>query len=379
MELSSEFQREGASAVSDPCRLFSEKGEHKVFVDSDSEEGAPPTLRTLDDPPQRNARRFVRRKEVEARRFSGKENIEEYLLQFELTSRRNGWVDDEKAAALLCALDGSARGILAEFDDPVAASYNDVKQALLRRFGPTRLVEVHEQALAQLRLAKGQSIRELSQEVQRLVKQAYPDVVGPPRDRFAVKHLLNAIHDKDTVFYIREKDPADITEACTLYERYTALVGEDHSSRRTNIRGVNDARSDSPSSVDTSALQRQVTEAIERMTNATNQQLQNLTDAMAQLKPPAVAETVRPPPSSQSRAADARPPPAFVPRKPCPRCGQLGHWARDCTQGQRQPSPTDACFRCGQPGHRQRECMNSLNTYGPMPAPSVGPRPPHRP
>jgi len=73
-------------------------------------------------------------------------------------------------------LDGPAREILAELDDPISANYDDVKQALLRRLGPTKLIEVHEQAHAQLRLTKGQSIRELSQEVQRLIKKVYPDV-----------------------------------------------------------------------------------------------------------------------------------------------------------------------------------------------------------
>ena len=298
------------------------------------------------------------------------------MLQFELTARRNGWGNDEKSTALLCALDGSARGIISEFDDPASVSYIQVKQALLRRFGPTQLVEVHEQALAQLRLQKGQNIRELAQEVQRLVKQAYPDILGPPRERLAVKHLINAVHDKDTVFYMREKNPRDVTEACTLYERYSALSSEETGNRRNNVKGVSDARPESQAKAqaDMAALQRQVTEAIERMSTATNSQLQKLTDAMTKLSTPAPPGRTEPSPSSQPRPADVRPQPQ-LPRRPCPRCGQPGHWARDCPVAPRQPSLTDACFRCGQPGHRQRECPVPLNTYGPTPAPSVGPRP----
>ena len=142
-------------------------------ADAASDTGRPSTLHTLEDPPRR-----VKRREVEARRYSGKENVEDYLLQFQLTSLRNGWGETEKSAALLCALDGPARGILAEFDDPITASFANIKQALLRRFGPTQLVEVHEQALSQLRFAKGQNIRELAHEVQKLIKLAYPDIIG---------------------------------------------------------------------------------------------------------------------------------------------------------------------------------------------------------
>jgi len=51
---------------------------------------------------------------------------------------------------------------LAKFDDSLKTRYSEVKQALLRRFGPTELAEVHEQALAQVRLEKRQNIRELA-------------------------------------------------------------------------------------------------------------------------------------------------------------------------------------------------------------------------
>jgi len=111
---------------------------HDNHVEAESLIEPPSTLHTMDDPPQQ---RHIRRKEVEARHF------------------------------------------------------DDVKQALLRRLGPTKLIEVHEQAHAQLRLTKGQSIRELSQEVQRLIKKVYPDVNGSAQDRLAVKSLLQAVPD----------------------------------------------------------------------------------------------------------------------------------------------------------------------------------------
>jgi len=208
--------------------------------------------------------------------------------------------------------------------------------------------------------------------VQRLVKEVYPDIFGPPRECLAVKHLLQAIHDKDATFYIRDKSPASLTKTCTLYERYTALT----SVSRTGVRGVND---ENPR-IDTSALQKQVSEAIERMTAATTQQLQRLTAAMDSLKPAIAPPPAPARPSSQPRLADAaplqpsQPPPPSVLRKPCPRCGQTGHWARDCIQPAQQPPPTGGCFHCGQPGHQSRECATSLNHRGPTPAPNVGPR-----
>lgn len=363
--------------------------------DRESEGLAPPTLHTMSDaPPRRPMNWGIKRREVEARRYTGKENVEEYLLQFELTSRRNAWDDFEKASALLCALDGTARGILSEFDDPTTATYAEVKDALVRRFGSTKLIEVHEQTLSHIRLQKGQSIRELSQEVQRLVKKVYPDVLGPPRERLAVKHLINAIPEKDAVFYVREKNPQDVAQACSLYERFTALANEDHQ-RRSGVRGVGDSRPDkqAPSHADPPDLQRQVTEAINRMTAATTQQIQRLTDALDQIRPAAPAPPTPINPAAQPHAAPVtRPPPVTqppttttVPVKPCPRCKQPGHWARDCPHTSPQQSnafqykPPTGCFRCGQLGHTYAQCRSPpLNFPGPMPAPSVGPRHPRQ-
>ena len=91
------------------------------FDPQSSEEGrdSPSKLRVFDEPcydwrpaARRTESRPTRRKEIEARRYNGKESIEDYLLQFELTARRNQWNDEEKASALLCALDGPARQII---------------------------------------------------------------------------------------------------------------------------------------------------------------------------------------------------------------------------------------------------------------------------
>ena len=345
-----------------------EAPDDSIQAENVSEAGPPPSLRTMEDPPRR-----VNRREIDARRYNGKEDVEEYLLQFQLTARRNGWDENEKAAAILCALDGPARGILTEFDDPVSANFADIKKALLRRFGPTQLLEVHEQSLSQLRLAKGQNIRELTHEVQRLTKLAYPDVTGNTRDRLTVKHLLNALPDRDAIFYIREKNPGNVAEACTLYERYQALTGDDGHHRRTGIRGVNQDPTREPPARNPDP----VSEALQKFTDTTTHQLKKLTDAMAQLS----SKVTSPPQPTVTPPAPTPPGPpssAPVPRKPCPRCGQVGHWARDCPAPSQPTPPANSCYRCGQQGHFSRQCPMSLNTYGPMPAPSTGPRQPLR-
>ncbi len=321
----------------------------------------PPTLLHFDELPAHTSseldmkmgqRQKTKRKEIEARRFSGKESVVEYLLQFELTAKRNEWSDCEKSSSLLCALDGPARNILAEFDDVTNASYADVKQALLLRFGPTNLTEVHEQALGQLRLARGQAIREMASEVQRLIKLAYPDINGSARDRLAVKSLIKTIPDRETAFYVKEKSPATLTEVCTLYERYLALTHDDsHQHRHNAVKQAETVTSD-----DRQQQQQQVLSAIAQMAEATNCRLNKLAETVA-----AQAANQQAPPNRREVA---------VPRKPCPRCKQQGHWARDCSF----PSAAAPCYSCGQPGHYARDCQSYLNGQGPTQASNVGPQ-----
>jgi len=345
-------------------------------------ERKPPKLSLFDersDPPERDwapRGEKPRRKEIEARRFNGKESVNEYLLQYELTARRNNWTDGEKAVNLLCALDGPARNILSEIEDVEYCTYGEVKQLLLKRFGPVSLSEVHEQTLQDLKLIKGQSIRELSSDAQRLAKLAYPEFDTAARTRMAIKALTDAVPDKEAVFYIKDKTPTSVDDVCTLYERYKVLHGEDDRKTRPAVRGLRDEPA-----VDTTALLQSVTSAIDKMVASTAAQLDKLSDAMTRLAnrhaaPPVASPPVSIPQPSMMSAAAApfqpsapRPPAPDVPRKPCPRCKAPGHWAKDCPS---QP-PTDACFNCHQKGHRYRDCPQSLNANGPGPAPGARP------
>lgn len=319
-----------------------------------------------DSRPQPNRHRY--RKAMEVRRYNGKDGIDEYLTQFELATHYNGWSEKEKATALLCALDGAARSILASFDDPTTASYRQIKLSLQKRFSTTDLTEVHESALSQLRLSRDQGIRELASEVARLNRKAYPDLDVKQRERFALKWFLNAISDKDTVFYIKDKEPTTMNEACTLYERFDALRGS--GSRRiatakyTNPPDPGERTHFSHDAVQTNADRlcaenqeqiRQLTSAFQKLGSVVNQRAQPVNSAQVHW------QTTAP----QSASTNGN-----IPRKPCPQCHLAGHWKRDCPQ---LKSATEAeCFECHGYGHRWRNCplKQSGNGQGPTSAPN---------
>jgi len=229
-----------------------------------------------------------RKKEVEPRRFNGKESVN--LLQFELTAKRNGWSEPEKTTNLLCALDGLARNILSEVNDVERCSYIEVKQLLRKSFGPVHMTEVHEQASQELKLTRGQPIRELATEAQRLAKLAYADFDADTRTRMAIKALTDAIPDKNAVFYIKDKSPHTVDDVCTLYERYRVLHGEDERKGRNTIHVVKGNPDADASSAP--CLQQVITDAVNKALEATGSQISQLNAAIAQLinaQPPAPA------------------------------------------------------------------------------------------
>jgi len=287
--------------------------------------------------------------------------VEEYLVQFEITAKHNEWTTDEKALALLQALDGTARGIYNQFSDPANASYKEIKQALVKRFGSTDISEVHEHAISQLRLARDQQVRELAHDVTRLTRKANPDLSNSQLERFAIKNLLRAISDRDAVFYIKDKNPTTLDEACTIYERYQALIGADTKRSSIAARAVRSATDNEASSANDL-----LRSEISRLREDTNRQVQSLTEEIRRLNSTTITRgTNQSVEVARSSANDG----GNVPKKPCPQCHRTGHWKSDCPQ---LKGGSTQCFECKEFGHRWRNCpqLQQGNGRGPTSAPN---------
>ena len=279
----------------------------------------PPGLRTYEDPAPVPPR--PPRKTLEPRRFSGRNNesVAEFLAQFEITAKINRWTDDERALNLLYALDSPARSLLTEVQDMADMTYAEIKQALTKRFGPIASVEIHEQTLQESKLSRGQSVRELASEVNRIAKLAYPELDAAARSRFAIKYLVAAIGDKEAMFYIRDKNPRSTDEVCEHFERYKVLTGHQQPSRKgDNVRSINAT----PNSND----------AVAQQLAAASQQIEKLTSAVEFLMRNASQGHPNPPPVHQQNSLSATAPPftpnqGQIPRKPCPaaNCQDTGH------------------------------------------------------
>ena len=147
----------------------------------------------------------------------------------------------------------------------------------------------------------------------------------------AIQSLTNAIHDRDAVFYIKEKNPGSIDEVCELFEKFRVLTGGSHTSKPTAVKGVK-PEEDKP--------QMDLLSSLIKHSEHTNQQVAQLTETVGRLllqqqqQPPQQAARPTSQPSSALSQSLQRgyPAPDYSqpPRTPCPACKQHGHWRRDC-------------------------------------------------
>lgn len=213
-------------------------------------------------------------------------------------------------------------------------------------------VQTHERALEDLRMTKGQTIQDLAQDIRRLVKKAYPEANQSTRERFSIKHLVHAINNPSASFYIKEKEPDSLTEACNLYKKYQALQEEtDDPRHKPSVKMISDA-----AEVDSLAM---------KAILETNQQIKKLTNSLLEQK-----EVPTHPPHGRDE----------LPRTPCPHCRQMDHWMKDSLQ---PPPPNrlrkqNECLECRQNEHGWRNCpqlqRSQENSNGPMLPPSIGPQ-----
>jgi len=204
----------------------------------------------------------------------------------------------------------------------------------------------------------------LAQEVGRLARKAYPDLGSRQRERFSIKALLNAIGDRDTIFYIKDKDPRDLEEACSIFERYEALTGQ-IPKRGAAARSLKSNNTDDPTehkAIDS------IRQEMATLQQETNKRLDLLTEAMTKLSSSARRQP-------EMEISDQRTK-ATIPKTPCPKCRQHGHWARDCPKPNNRKAG-DECLECGQYGHHWRQCPNQGNGSGPTSAPNARSQVPH--
>jgi len=155
-------------------------------------------------------------------KFDGKGSFETFLCTFQNCTLYNQWSDRDKLAYLRWSLTGIAAQLLCDADN---LDCTGLVEKLRGRFGGKGMEERFQTELRCRRRHKGESLRELAQDIRRLMSLAYPGEKSGLAEHIARDAFLIALEDPEFELKIRECEPADLDTALKIAQRYEILRG----------------------------------------------------------------------------------------------------------------------------------------------------------
>ena len=117
--------------------------------------------------------------------FDGMSSWDDYRAQIDLVAELNGWDSGTKAIYLAASLQGPARTTLGDLDPNGRRDLDALTEALESRFGSKHQTEMYRAQLRCRTKKREETIPELAQAIQRLVRQAYPSAPASMRETLA--------------------------------------------------------------------------------------------------------------------------------------------------------------------------------------------------
>ena len=135
--------------------------------------------------------------------FGGQVAWEAYHAQFELLAQGQGWSAQEKALQLVASLRGPALEILAHMTVSQRSSYIAVVEVLRRRFGSVFQAEVYREQLKGRTRRPGESLPQLAQAVESLVRHAYPVAAEEMVTVLSRDAFIDALEEQQVQIYMK--------------------------------------------------------------------------------------------------------------------------------------------------------------------------------
>jgi hypothetical protein len=162
-------------------------------------------------------RKASRRRWMKPDKYDGRTSFESFIYMFENCSRYNRWNEEDKVAHLRWSLTGIAAQVLWDTDD---LTYQQIEEKLRNRFGGKGMEERFQTELRCRRRSKGESIRELAQDIRRLMALAYPGEKSSLADHISRDAFLTALDDPEFELKVREREPPDLDTAVKMAQRF---------------------------------------------------------------------------------------------------------------------------------------------------------------
>jgi hypothetical protein len=114
------------------------------------------------------------RREREPPKYNGKNDIRDYLIQFEMIAEINEWDNEECGLHLATSLLADACDVLKLIPSELKRDYMSIQKALLERYCPEGREAMFTVELWNRVCKKGEKVATFGHEMRKLAKEAYP-------------------------------------------------------------------------------------------------------------------------------------------------------------------------------------------------------------
>jgi hypothetical protein len=265
--------------------------------------------------------------------YTGKEEWQTWIAQFETIANRYGWGVDERLDQLLPRLEGAAaQFVFSQLPPHVLDNYYELLGEIDSRF---KIIETPRSFAAKFSRRSqrhGETLEEFAQELKRLYDRAHCGRDGRTRDEDLVRRFLDGLYDEEIRFEVEfNKEPRTIDEA--LYHAVTLIqirnMQRDARKNRGVVRRAVDDDSDAEEEGD--YLRRCPDETRQkRKTSFTRPVVKNVDDVDTVKSLLARVEKL------EAEAARSR---SFKGKRDieCFYCHEKGHFARECPKKHGKP------------------------------------------
>ena len=164
---------------------------------------------------------------------------EEYQVHLEVTSRANRWDVQTIRDRLANSLRGPALSVLADLNTQERLDYSSLVRALAGHFGRTRLQPNYRIQLKTRKQQSNETLSDLANDIERLVRGAYPDELRVQRDQKAVEVFIDALSSRDLAKLIMLSKPPNLQHAVATALQLEAVAPSSASTKVEQSRCYN--------------------------------------------------------------------------------------------------------------------------------------------